>query len=342
MASKLASFLVVATALTAAFTPETPLAAEKVTWDFALYGRPRAITSGMEKLVDYVRERTDGDFTINIHWGTLAQPKEFLDGISIGAFQAAYYAAGFSPGKTPLATVFDLPFLPLSSYDQTVRVFEAFRNYKPQIDEMNRWNAISHMAVVIENLELMGKGTPPKTFLDMGGLKLRANSGFATVVKAMGGVPAPILPPELYGAMERGVVDGATFPLSNFGPYRLHELSKWYTVGMPAATSHAAMVIHQGSYNALPAAYKKLLDEGRAGGYVTQKQTYKEDLEKWVDEYKKAGLTEIRISDAERRQMLDKAAKPIWDAWIAETSAKGIDARAVLDFIIAEANRAAS
>ena len=313
-----------------------------MTWDFALYGRPRAITSGMEKVVDYVSEKTNGDFTINIHWGTLAQPREFLDGIAIGAFQTAYYAAGFSPGKTPLATVFDLPFLPITSYDQSVRVFDAFLNYKPQIDEMNRWNAISYMAVVIENLELMGKGAPPKSFLDLAGLKLRANSGFATVIKAMGGVPAPVLPPELYGAMERGVVDGASFPLSNFGPYRLHELSKWYTVGMPTASSHAAMIINQRAYNSLPAAYRKLLDEGRAAGYVAQKQAYKDDLEKWVAEYKKAGLTEIRISEADRQAMVDRAAKPIWDAWIAETTAKGVDARAVLDFIIAEAQKGSS
>ena len=327
----------------AIFAPPTPsVAGEKVTWDYAIYGRPRAITAGIEKLVEYVKEKSNGDFTINLHWGTLAQPREFLDGISIGAFNGAYYAASFSPGKTPTSTVLDLPFLPITTFDQSVRVFDSFRTYQPQIDEMKRWNAVSFMSMNIESYEIMGKGTPPQSFLDLRGLRLRAIAGFGEMVKVLGGSPVTIVPPELYGAMERGLVDGAAFPLSNFGPYRLQDIAKWYTVGMPTTSGHSMTVFNLAGYEKLPPEYKKLLDEGRTAGYAAQKEAYKIDLEKWVDEYKKAGLTEIRISAADRQAMVDRAAKPIWDAWIAEATAKGVNARALLDFILAEARKASS
>lgn len=336
------SIVVLATALSLFLPPAPSAAGEKVSWDYATYGRPRAITAGAEKLAEYIKEKTGGDFTITMHWGTLAQPKELLDGISLGAFQGAYYAASFNPGKTPIATVLDLPFLPIDSYDQAVRVFEAFRTYRPQIDEMKRWNAMHFMSMVIQSSEIMGKGPPPQNFLDLRGLRLRATAGSADIIRAMGGSPVVIVPPELQGAMERGLVDGASFPLSNFASYRLHEIAKWYTVGMPTTSAHSATVFNLDVYEKLPAVYKKILEEGRVAGYAAQKAAYEVEREKSVADYKQAGLAEIRISEADRQKMSEKAVKPVWDAWVAELSAKGIDGRAVLDFVIAEARKASS
>ncbi|MFO1188079.1 MAG: TRAP transporter substrate-binding protein DctP [Alphaproteobacteria bacterium] len=339
MATTFASIITAAAAIGILAMPVAPSAAQTVNWDLALYGKPRAITAGAEMLSEYVKQKSNGEFTLTIHWGTLAQPREFLDGISLNAFQGAYYAASFSPGKTPIATVLDLPFLPIDTYEQSVRVFDAFRAYKPGIDEMKRWNAVNFMSMNIESYEIMGKGAPPRSFLDLSGLRLRAIAGFGDIVKAMGGQPVTIVPPELYGAMERGMVDGAAFPLSNFGPYRLQEIAKWYTVGMPTTSAHSAIIFNDRAFADLPAPYKKLLDDGRAVGYAAQKVAYNTEREKSVADYKKAGLTEIRISAVDRQTMMEKAAKPIWDAWIAETSAKGIDARGLLDYILAEARR---
>jgi len=56
--------------------------------------------------------------------------------------------------------------------------------------------------------------------------------------------------------------------------------------------------------------------------------------------FKERGLIEVRYSDEERQQLIDKAAKPVWDKWVKETTAKGIPAQELLDLTFATAKKA--
>src|SRR3546814_2931646 len=83
----------------------------------------RAYTSGIEAVAKYVEEKSDGNFTIKIHLGEAISPvKENLDGLRIGAFEAAQTCNSYSPGKTPLMGVLDLPFLPMPRDRKSTRL----------------------------------------------------------------------------------------------------------------------------------------------------------------------------------------------------------------------------
>ena len=56
---------------------------------------------------------------------TSSPVKENLDGLRIGAFEAAQLCNSYSPGKTPLMGVLDLPFLPAPNPDVTQNMHEA-------------------------------------------------------------------------------------------------------------------------------------------------------------------------------------------------------------------------
>ncbi|MFN4087551.1 MAG: hypothetical protein ACK4QW_00715 [Alphaproteobacteria bacterium] len=109
-------------------------AAEKITWDWAIYGPPRAFTAGMDYMAKTIAERTNGNFTIRLHYAeSIAPAKEVLDTIKIGAIHGAATAFSYAPGKTPLQQVLDLPYLPIPTLDAQIQVHEAFHAH-PEVD----------------------------------------------------------------------------------------------------------------------------------------------------------------------------------------------------------------
>ena len=91
---------------------------KKVSWNLSTWGKRRAFTEGIEAVSAYVADKSDGHFTIKINYGgTLSKPRENLDGISLGAFEAATFCASYHADKNKAVTVLELPFLPISNGD---------------------------------------------------------------------------------------------------------------------------------------------------------------------------------------------------------------------------------
>ena len=76
----------------------------EVKWNVSLWGKQRAFTAGFEKLAELVNAKTDGKFTMTLHYGAaLSKSRENLDGISVGAFEAAMTCNFYHPQKKPRA-----------------------------------------------------------------------------------------------------------------------------------------------------------------------------------------------------------------------------------------------
>ena len=63
-------------------------AADKASWNFSVWGSPRAVTKSIERVSEAVAERTGGNFELKIHYGDAVSPaRENLDNIKIGAIE---------------------------------------------------------------------------------------------------------------------------------------------------------------------------------------------------------------------------------------------------------------
>ena len=92
--------------------PKAISAGKVINWNVSLWGGKRASTSAMHDFAAEMDKKTNGRWNIKMHYGAvLAPPKEQLDGIRAGMFEAAYFAPVYTPGKVPLSTVTDLPFI---------------------------------------------------------------------------------------------------------------------------------------------------------------------------------------------------------------------------------------
>ena len=78
--------------------PRLARAADKVTWTFSLYGPPRAATLTFEHLAKVAKEKSGGNFTINLRYNEqLGEAKDFLDGIKVDSYQGAFVAFSYAP-----------------------------------------------------------------------------------------------------------------------------------------------------------------------------------------------------------------------------------------------------
>ena len=253
-------------------------AADKVTWTFSLYGPPRAATVTFEHLAKVAKEKSGGNFIINLKYNEqLGEAKDFLDGIKVDSFQGAFVAYSYAPAKTPLQGVLDMPFLPIPDLVAQARVLDAYQAWKPVADELGKWNAMHFMTLLLPQYEFMGTGKPPRNLEDWKGMRVRALGGLGDAMKTLGAVPTSVAAPEVYTALERGMFQAASFPFTySFTAYKLHEVSKWYTLGMQLGIVHNSVVLSQTAWNALPDEYKKILEDARPETYSLQRAAYEE------------------------------------------------------------------
>jgi TRAP-type C4-dicarboxylate transport system substrate-binding protein len=317
-------------------------AADKVTWTFSLYGPPRAATVTFEHLAKMAKEKSGGNFTINLKYNEqLGEAKDFLDGIKVDAYQGAFVAYSYAPAKTPLQGVLDMPFLPIDDLVASAKVQDGYQAWQPVADELGKWNAMHFMTLLLPNYEFMGTGKPPRNLEDWKGMRVRALGGLGDAMKLLGAVPTSVSAPEVYTALERGTFQAASFPFTySFTAYKLHEVSKWYTLGMQLGIVHNSVVLSQSAWKALPDEYKKILEEARPEAYRLQRIAYEEADKKSFPLFEKRKLEVIKVTSEMRDKLIATAGKPVWDAWVAETDKKGLPGKEALEKVLSLAKQA--
>jgi TRAP-type C4-dicarboxylate transport system substrate-binding protein len=305
-----------------------------VNWKLGTWGKARAFTSGIETVKKYVEEKTGGKFSITIGYESFGGPKELLDLVKVGGLEASQICSSYHPDKHPAYTALDLPFLPLPNFEVQQRVHEAFHAHPAIVKEIGAWNARLYMSGLLPQYEFVGRGKPPKTVADYKGLRVRAIGGIGDAMKRLGANPVSVDATEVYGALERGVVDAASFPSTYaHASYRTYEISTWFTENLSPGTQACPTVFNIDAWNKLPAQYQKLLQEVKEPAYTVLKAAYKAADDRNIPLFK-AKLTFIRYTDAELEEFRRVGAQPVWDDWTARMTAAGLPGKELLDLII--------
>ncbi len=313
----------------------------KIKWRASLWGKRRAFTESWEYLSKTVKERTGGKFELKLYYGEqLSKSKENLDGISVGAFDAAMVCQSYHPAKLPSANVLDLPFLPITNFDVQYEVAKAVFDHPAVQKDFLKWNAIIFAINMLPQYEYMGKGKPPATVADFKGKRLRALGGMGRAAIKIGAVPTTVPASETYNALARGTVDAIGFPFTYaFSAYKLDEVADWYTTNMSLGTVNCPVVANKDSWDKLPQQYKDLLNSLKRKAAQFQVEAYaKKDvinLKEWPKKMKAVTIPEDQM--AEFRKV---AGKPIWNEWVSETTKAVPEAQELLDLLLKTAAEA--
>jgi len=338
-AALFASFLVVPGAVSAqAASAQAASDGDKVLWRYASWGKARAWTALADNLPAYLAERTGGRFVLQMHYGDLSPEKEIPDGISIGAFEAGSYVPAYYPGKMLPATAADLPFLPIVSLAQQVRMEDAYMAHPVLRAELDRWKAFHLATLPNPTSEILGRGEPPRSLEDWKGRRVRILGPAANALRELGAVTVGMPATELYTAVERNIADAAAFPMSSHKSYRIFEVARWYTNGLSIAHTFAGIMVNKAAFDRLPPEYQKLLreyavDEGYARSIAGHEVADAEALAT----FQEAKLQEIAITPELHAEFREKAAKPAWAKWVQDLDKAGYEGQKLLDTLLAHA-----
>jgi TRAP-type C4-dicarboxylate transport system substrate-binding protein len=313
----------------------------QLSWNHSVWGPSRAYTAGVEALAEELERRTDGNWTLTIHYGgALSDPQDQLDNLQIGAFEMGSFCAGFHPGKNPTINALDLPFLPTADLDVQRQVTEAYFEHPAVQEDMARWNVR-----VVPNIqppnEVMGKGSSPEELEDWRGQRVRALGGTASALELVGAVPTTFPPTEIYENLERGVIDAASLPMSYaFLAYAVEEQTDWYTTNLGISVNTCPTAVNLDAWNALPPEYQELFEEAVSVAQDALKEAYAEADDKYFDTLEERGLTEVRYSEETLAEFRERAGEPLWEEWVEQASAQGLPAQELLDLILDTAEEA--
>ncbi|MCY4190780.1 MAG: TRAP transporter substrate-binding protein DctP [Rhodospirillaceae bacterium] len=307
----------------------------KLTWNFSLWGKKRAFTAGIEKLSALVSEKTGGNWTIKIHYGSaLSKSRENLDGLKIGAFEGAMFCNFYHPKKNPALMVLTMPFLPMSGWENNRKIREAVYKYPAVMKQLARWNTMIYTSSFLPQYELLGKGKPPQTLADWKGMTVRAGGGVGRAMKKLGATPTTSTATEVYTGIQQGTMNAVSFPFTYAHvAYKIHEVAEWYTANLSPGTADCPMAFAISAYEKLPPQYKKLLEDVKEDVINAQIAAY-QNIDKKNLPMLKEKLKEVRYTPEQIASFRKAAGRPVIEGWIKENQDK-FDARGLVKMVFA-------
>ena len=275
-------------------------------WKFSTWGKPRAFSSGIDALAEYVGRNSDGKFTISVYYGEeLGKSKRNLKAVGDGEFEMANYCTAYHPSRTPSVWGLDLPFLPYDDLATQRRVYDTYHARTDVRTEMANAGVRYQLATLLPRYELMGMGNAPQSIDDLKGMKIRALGIMGQAVQTWGAKLAYQPSTGVYPALQSGYLDAAAFPFtSTFKAYRIHHIAEWFTSNLVLGAIHCPVIVNKGAYASLPEKFKKLLDDGREVAYDAMLSAYRQHDAESLKLFEVRGLRRIQFSIAERLEIM--------------------------------------
>jgi TRAP-type C4-dicarboxylate transport system substrate-binding protein len=169
---------------------------------------------------------------------------------------------------------------------------------------------------------------------DIKGLSLRTPAGLVTqFVKAAGGNPVPMGPPDIQENINKNVLQGFIFEPAGITNFKLQEVTKFFT-DFPIYDGAFALVFNQAKWDALPDDYKAAIEQtaGRDGS-LSAAQNFKDAATAAHDTIASVA-TWVELDDAQKAEWTELA-KPIQASYTDTIKDKIADPQAYFDDALA-------
>lgn len=264
--------------------------------------------------------------------GALGKTSDHFDLTEKGIADIAYALQDYTPGRFPLTSVFELPFMISSAEKTSVAIWKTFEKYPELQREYAKVKVLALFCHSQGQFNTVKK--PIRTLSDFQGLKFRTASPSVTkALKAFGAVPVDMSVTESYTALERGVVDGTVLPWEGLHVFNQAELLK-YSTESDFYTMTMMIVMNKRKYNSLPDDIRKIIDD--TTGWVLSREAgraYDEIFPVMKQRCLDKGMEALQLPP-EDLEKLEALTIPLREEWVKEMNDKGLPGQAVLDTAI--------
>ena len=163
---------------------------------------------------------------------------------------------------------------------------------------------------------------PVKGLDDLKGLKIRCSPTLVGFLKKIGANPVVIPPPEVYTALERGVVDGFAWPAGLIRDWGWEKVVK--CVVEPGVYNGAnVVVINKNKWDEIPGSLQKLLTQAEDDAARFAKQRALNLIKNEEEALKKMGVQYVQLPPAQAKELTDAAYSSLWDVIIQKSPVNG-------------------
>lgn len=265
--------------------------------------------------------------------GQMGPPQRQFDLARTGVADIGFFLPGLTPGRFPMADLFQLPFLfnQEGRIDQPLKAAEASAIATTMADELGKQSEFEGTKILYivasPTISLFMSKAAVRKPDDLKGLRIRHNGPVgAAQLAAWGATPVAVAPAEVADVMEKGTIDGMIFNYEGGRAFQIGSAVKKVTELNWAATAFT-LVMNRAKYDSLPPELRNLIDETtgveaarRVGGlYDTAEAAGREYLVK-------SGAEIVRPTPAEFGAFRD-ALKSTQETMLTGLEAKGLKAR---------------
>jgi TRAP-type C4-dicarboxylate transport system substrate-binding protein len=277
-----------------------------------------------------VHKRTGGRVVVEYFAGqTLTKAKQCYDGVVSGLSDLGFSVLAYTRGRFPVMSAVDLPLGYPSGKAATAVVNAVYEKFKPkELQDTQVMYLHAHGPGLVHT-----KGKAVKKLEDMKGLKLRGHGTSALVQKALGATPVPKPMPECYQMIQKGVVEGATYPFEANKGWKLGEVTDYATAAFSAAyTTSFFVVMNRDKWEALPSDVKMIIEEINREWEVKHGEAWDASDLEGILFFLKQGGTIIGL-DPKESERWREAVAPIADEYVEKLNKMGFKGREIVDFI---------
>jgi TRAP-type C4-dicarboxylate transport system substrate-binding protein len=307
----------------------TPTLAQEIKLTLADQNPPNAWgpSHALQPWIKQIEQATNGRVKIEVYPSqTLVKGPDMWKQVRAGVVDIGWCFHGYWPEQTPLADVISLPFLPIKSAEQASEVLWRLYEKYPAIQK--EFSDVQPLLLYTTSpYFVLTTRKQVKTLEDIKGMKIRIPGGPPTeMVKALGAVPLTIPMPDMYQALDKGVVDGMGAPWEAVQGFRLYEVARYYTM-VPTVTPYFSICANKQKWASLPKDVRDQITSvsGRTGAKFWGRNFFDTAEDDAVAKAKAGNHQMVRyeLPAAELDRWRKVAGEPLWDEWVKKMEGKG-------------------
>lgn len=276
-------------------------------------------------MAEAISEATGGDVTVKLYMGGELGPgpAEQYNRVIEGVADIAFTLPGYTASNFPLTLMAELPGViePETGTERIQSNIDMLSKEYRRTVLVGLWNNAPNLLLMAEK--------QVNSMDDLAGLNIRVPSRNAgLVVQAWGANPVSMPAPEIYNAMQTGVIDGAMIDATTLRAFRLAEVTSSITMGMDTTTSLFFLIMNRD-------VFADLDEEAQAAIKAAGREASLNGNKAWLEVADAAladfaateGKTVIELSQGEAARF-NAASTPVTAQIIADAEAEGIAAQA--------------
>jgi tripartite ATP-independent transporter DctP family solute receptor len=303
------------------FSPSVSWTADKI--KFGHVAPPfHGQSKGAEAFAAYVKEKTNGRIEIaTFPMGQLGGERSMAEQVQAGTLQMASITTAVMQNFVPQTGIMDLPYL-FPNRQTAYAVIDDPKVQEKLFSYLPKKGFIGIGWTENELRDFTNTKRPIRKPEDIKGLKVRVMEAavFMDTFKQLGASPVGIPFPEIYNALQTGVIDAQENPILTSILMKFTEVTKFVTLTQHTITE-CIIIVNPDYWASLSPADQKIFREAASVGIKTNRevnaalQNKLPKLDMSIDDYcKKNGIEIIRLTDAEK-EAFRKATLPVYDLY---------------------------